>query len=98
LMQDILKARKTVKYYVWYNLGMIIVRMVAGFFIAFEYNPLLKERFEHESNFQLMCLIGILLLITVVIVFVFWLIYLLLYGILLRKLNTNYKELKKIDL
>jgi len=41
---------------------------------------------------------GILGLIVVAIFGIFWLFYRLLYGILLRKLYNNYKELKKIDL
>ena len=35
LMKDILKTRKTVKYYVWYNLGMIVISMILGFILAF---------------------------------------------------------------
>ena len=102
LMQDILKTRKTVKYYVWYNLMMIVLSLIAGFIIAFAYNPkmeLLKDKIEHETNYHTLCVtLGIMLLTCVVIVGLFWLFYRLLYGILLRKLNTNYKELKKIDL
>ncbi len=102
LMQDILKARKTVQYYVWYNLGMITLSFIAGFAIAFCYNPkmeTLKYKIAHEEDHMtLFKTIGLLLLVVVVFVFVFWIIYMLLYGILLRKLNTNYKELKKIDL
>ena len=98
LMQDILRTRKTVKYYVWYNLTMILLCLITGFTMAFNYDPVLKNKISHETNYETLCLIGILLLATIVIVFVFWLIYLLLYGILLRKLNANYKELKKIEL
>lgn len=102
LMQDILRTRKTVKYYVWYNLGMIVVSLIAGFVIAFAYNPkmeMLKDKIAHESNYYTLCItLGIMLLTIVVFVGLFWLFYRLLYGILLRKLNANYKELKKIDL
>ena len=102
LMQDILKTRKTVKYYVWYNLAMIVVSLIAGFVIAFAYNPkmeTLKSKIASESNYHTLCVtLGIILLTIIVIVGVFWLFYRLLYGILLRKLNVNYKELKKIDL
>jgi hypothetical protein len=31
LMKDILKTRKTVQYYVWYNLGMIVLYCIIGF-------------------------------------------------------------------
>ena len=98
LMHDILRTRKTVKHYVWYNLAMILLCLVTGFTMAFNYDPVLKNKISHETNYQTICLIGILILASVVIIFVFWLIYLLLYGILLRKLNKNYKELKNIDL
>lgn len=102
LMQDILKTRKTVKYYVWYNLGMIVVSLIAGFIIAFAYNPkmnLLKNKIAHETNYHTLCVtLGVILLTIIVIVGLFWLFYRLLYGILLRKLYSNYKELKKIDL
>ena len=102
LMQDILKTRKTVKYYVWYNLTMIVLSLIAGFVIAFAYNPKmesLKDKIAHETNYHTLCVtLGIMLLTCIVIVGLFWLFYRLLYGILLRKLNANYKELKKIDL
>ena len=102
LMQDILNTRKTVHYYVWYNLTMIVLCLIAGFAIAFVYNPkmeLLKDKMAHESNYQtLLIILGIMILTCVIFVGVFWLFYRMLYGILLRKLNTNYKELKKIDL
>lgn len=98
LMQDIIKARKTVHYYVWYNLIMIGLTLIAGFILDFTYDPILKNKFVNGNYYSLFFTIGILFLITIVIVFVFWLFYRLLYGILLRKLNANYKELKKIDL
>ncbi|WP_293873291.1 hypothetical protein [Flavobacterium sp.] len=102
LMHDILKTRKTVQYYVWYNLTMIVLSLIAGFTIAFAYNPkmeLLKNKIAQETNYHTLCVtLGIMLLTILVIVFVFWLFYRLLYGILLRKLNRNYKELKKIEL
>ena len=102
LMQDILKTRKTVKYYVWYNLTMIVLSLIAGFIIAFAYNPkmeILKNKIASESNYHTLCItLGIMLLTIMVFVGLFWLFYRLLYGILLRKLNNNYRELKKIDL
>lgn len=102
LMYDILKTRKTVQYYVWYNLIMASVTFIAGFAIQFLFNPkmiLLKDKIAHEENhIILLKTVGLILATIVIFIFVFWLIYFLLYGILLRKLNTNYKELKKIDL
>ena len=102
LMQDILNTRKTVHYYVWYNLTMIVLCLIAGFAIAFVYNPkmeLLKDKMTNEINYHILFVtLAIMLLTIVAFVGLFWLFYRLLYGILLRKLYTNYKELKKIDL
>ena len=102
LMSDILKTRKTVQYYVWFNLGMITLSMFLGFAMAFFYNPemsVIKDKIAHEEgNFTLTITVCVLLLTTVIFIGVFWLFYKLLYGILLKKLNNNYKELKKIDL
>ena len=100
LMRDILKTRKTVQYYVWYNLLMIVFGLIAGFFLAFTYNPqvsVLREKMAHEGKYMVITL-AVLLLTIGVAVGLFWLFYRLLYGILLRKLLVNYKELKKIDL
>ena len=102
LMHDILKTRKTVQYYVWYNLIMAAVTFIAGFAIQFLFDPkmeFLKNKIEHEENHMILLkTIGIMLLAIVIFLVVFWIIYYLLYGILLRKLSINYKELKKIDL
>jgi hypothetical protein len=100
LMKDILKTRKTVQYYVWYNLGVIGILLISGFVIALFYNPetvVLREKIENDPKIMAVT-VGILALITIVLFGLFWLFYRLLYGILLRRLNANYKELKKIDL
>jgi hypothetical protein len=100
LMSDILKTRKTVQYYVWYNLGMLVITLIIGFIIAFAYNPemsILKDKIA--TNGKVMALtIGILILTTLLLFGAFWLFYRVVYGILLRRLYANYKELKKIDL
>jgi hypothetical protein len=102
LMQDILRTRKTVQYYVWYNLSMIFLSTIMGFVMAFVYNPkmeALKDKIAHEDSYRTLSItICIIVLTSVVFVGVFWLFYRLLYGILLRKLQGNYRELKKIDL
>lgn len=100
LMKDILKTRKTVQLYVWYNLGMIALCMVIGFLMALNWSPKvadLRYQINHDNMVMLKAVIFIIVIVSV-IVGVFWLIYRLLYGILLRKLLANYKELKKIDL
>jgi len=100
LMKDILKTRKTVQCYVWYNLGMVGLSMMLGFFMAFTYNPevvVLMDKVGNNAKVMVVT-IGIFILIIAAFLGIFWLFYRLLYGILLRKLYANYKELKKIDL
>ena len=100
LMKDILKTRKTVQCYVWYNMGMVSLSMIMGFFLAFTYNPemvILIDKIGNNTKVMVIT-IGIFILIIAVFLEIFWLFYRLLYGILLRRLYANYKELKKIDL
>lgn len=100
LMKDILKTRKTVQCYVWYNLGMVGLSMMLGFLMAFTYNPevvVLMDKIDNNTKVMVIT-IGIFILIIAAFLGIFWLFYRLLYGILLRRLYANYKELKKIDL
>lgn len=96
LMKDIIKTRKTVQYYVWYQLGMMSVSMIIGFITAFTINPEIHKLLENQKAMViivLICFISLVLFVTI-----FWLFYRLIYGRLLRRLLNNYKELKKIDL
>jgi len=100
LMKDILKTRKTVQYYVWYNLGMAALSLLFGFYIAFAYNPdvaVLMNKIGNDTKVMVIT-ISIFVLIIAVFLGLIWLFYSLIYGTLLRRLFANYKELKKIDL
>ncbi len=100
LMKDILKTRKTVQCYVWYNLAMVGLSMMMGFFMAFTYNPevvVLMDKVGNNTKVMVIT-IGLFILIIAAFLGIFWLFYRLLYGILLRRLYANYNELKKIDL
>jgi hypothetical protein len=100
LMKDILKTRKTVQYYVYFNLTMIVLSLIVAFVIAFAYDPdtlALTHKIATNTKALAFTIVGIVMTF-VVIIGAFWLFYRLLYGILLRRLYANYKELKKIDL
>jgi hypothetical protein len=100
LMKDILKTRKTVQCYVWYNLGMATLSLLFGFYIAFAYNPevaVLMDKIGNNTKVMVIT-IGIFVLIIAAFLGLFWLFYRLIYGTLLRRLFTNYNELKKIDI
>lgn len=93
LMENILKTRKIVKYYIMYVListGITTLLFFAFSLIYFpEENPSL-----HNPNLFWAILIGIV--VTAILLAIVWGVYTLLYGILLRKLKRNYKELKNM--
>lgn len=95
LMSDILKTRKTVNYYVYYNLSLFAVGFIGGILMISLSTSLLNNAFKTTESsllFVLVCLGMLLFCVTIL-----WLFYKLLYGFLLKKLHTNYSELKKID-
>lgn len=102
LMKDILQTRRTVQYYVYYNLIMMAVSMILGFVMAFFYNPktiVLKDKMVNDtSNLLFLKIMCLLILVLILFLGMFWLFYKLLYGILLRRLKSNYNELKKIEI
>lgn len=100
LLESIIKTRKTVKQYVVINLS----------YMAILTSCVLKNTLTTPSNitgeiiFQLISMkdyiiLGLVIFIaTALIIGLCMLIYFLLYGLLMRKLNNNYKELKQLDL
>ncbi|CAL2082631.1 hypothetical protein LNI90_05150 [Tenacibaculum dicentrarchi] len=102
LLQKIFKVRKTVKFYVYYNLlTFIILAIIVNVFIFSDLNHLKKiletnnAIIDESSLFTSMLITQILFLS--LFLGLFWLFYQLLYGILLKKLLKNYKELTKFD-
>lgn len=100
LMKDILKTRKTVNFYVYYNLAQLVLSVFVSFYIDFTYNPESKQLASKiEDDYFMIAFTFAFLLVFIAIVFgTLWLIYRLIYGRLLKRLLDNYKELKKIDL
>ena len=100
LMHTILKTRKTVQNYVWYNLIMTFFSMVLVVVFQLKYDRNIEKVFKNMSTtmdsnlFYLMVTFFYIIVILVVIGFI-WLFYRLIYGILMKRLNNNYKELKK---
>jgi hypothetical protein len=100
LMKSILKTRKTVNLYVGYNLIMIAFGLLFGFYISIMYHPdvvVLRDQIGHSGKIMFITVL-VFVLVTVLLISLFWLFYKLIYGSLLRRLFANYKELKKIDL
>lgn len=95
LMKSILKTRKTVQYYIWYNLMVIALSFVLGIILVFMLDPTISKLCEN-TNFKYGFIIGFAL-IAALIIGIFWMLYKVIYGRLLKKLYQNYEELKKID-
>ena len=98
LMERILKTRQIVKYYVLYNLVVIGFSMVFGFYFSINHNPELIQNLSHYSSAQMTGFYSILIVLTIVVILLIWLFYKLLYGLLLKRLNRNYSELKKLEI
>jgi len=102
LMKNILNTRKTVRYFVIYNIGMFIVSsiVVDSFFYNNSnklYNAMdFASKGVPKENFANVFIIA-QVLVGVAVIGLLILFYWLVYGILLKRLNTNYKELQKME-
>jgi hypothetical protein len=100
LMENILLVRKTVKWYVYYNLINVIVFFIIINILIFNTPNGINiisgiENFdqEHMMTFYIVAQIAAI----AIMILILWLFYYLLYGILLKKLNKNYKELTRLN-
>jgi hypothetical protein len=103
LMKNIIKTRKTVMNYVWINLALFAVSMILVFIQVVFFNPnfskLTEQVADSSSPLLMWILIFLALLVTIALVVgILWLFYRLLYGILLKRLRLNYKELKNLEI
>lgn len=102
LMKNILNVRKTVMRYVWINLALFAVYfLVLGLDIIFfetglnQFNT--TELTVHPWVLNALFL-GAIVIAIVLVAALLWLFYRIIYGILLKRLNENYRELKKLEL
>ena len=103
LMKSILSTRKTVQNYIWYNLVIIAITIAISIYMMFSHNAeiilMTQKQIEEGNKSVFICFcIAISIVFIAAVIGLFWLFYRLLYGILLKKLFANYKELKKIEL
>lgn len=90
LMQNILKTRKVVKYYIWFHFSLVPVITIVLLYKTLQSPTFLAKNLDDVTTLIIWLLS--IVIIGVVILFL-WLFYRLIYGILLNKLNRNYKEL-----
>ncbi|MBT3588361.1 MAG: hypothetical protein HN507_06890 [Flavobacteriaceae bacterium] len=102
LMQNILNTRKTVRYFVYYNLGMFVLVSIVIDSYFYSRSHQLYEIMDFankgipEEGFATAFIISQIIM-GVVVIGLLLVFYWLVYGILLKRLNRNYKELKKMD-
>jgi flagellar biogenesis protein FliO len=77
--------------------------MIISFYYSINENPEIAKQLElvqAESKETIFwaATIGMLIVALLVFGFLIWLFYKLIYGILLKRLNKNYKELKKLHM
>ena len=102
LMKNILLVRKTVKWYVYYNLINVVVFSIILNILIFNtpdginiLSGIDNESFNQEHMMSVFIIAQIVVI--AIMILILWLFYYLLYGILLKKLNKNYKELTKLN-
>jgi len=97
LMKDILKTRKTVYYYVLYNVAMLVFGFILVLYFVFTSDDFLSKlqvaRPDSSPSANLVLAVGVSIILIAIIVGLLLLFYRLIYGILLKRLKENYKEL-----
>ncbi len=102
LMKSILKVKRTVTHYVWFNIAIFCISLLLLLYGSMTYGAESEKIMEaaaaagNETFFWFM-LIGICVIVVGIILTLIWLFYKLLYGILLNRLRNNYRELKKLE-
>ena len=102
LMKKIISTRNTVNYYVYYNLALYAIISIISNFIIFSQPDILMEiinpthvEINEVKTYNMMLVVQIISLF--VVLGIFYLYYRLIYGILLKRLSKNYKELASLE-
>lgn len=91
LMKNILRTRKTVKHYILASLILFVIAAIVTTKLILDLNT---ETFGEVNH---LLLFGVLFIILIIAVVILWFIYNKVYGLLLKRLNRNYEELKKME-
>ena len=104
LMERILKTRRTVRHYVIFNLVFMCISIVIGVYIELTNNPevqILLNRIESEGDGNItvfyLIVVGLSIVAMALVSAVLIGFYYLIYGLLLKRLKSNYKDLKEME-
>ncbi|WP_339626168.1 hypothetical protein [uncultured Winogradskyella sp.] len=98
LMESILQTRKVIKYYVVFNLSLIFISIPLSLYFEYLENPEFHEQILEASTSEMLVIYLVVVIIAALILLILWFFYRVIYGILLKRLNKNYDELKKLEL
>jgi len=100
LLNNIIKTRKTVKQFVLINLSLIAIMVIFTLYHTLTIPMGVNNEIAYPLNTvkDYFILILVILMITTIVIGICLFVYFLLYGILMRKLNKNHKELQQLDL
>lgn len=102
LMKNIIKTRKTVKTYIAYVLiSNALFTIVITYFTVKNHQTVQKVEDISKYTFDMMDWIKFIVagcVILGIFLLAIWLFYKMVYGILLGRLNRNYKELKRLEI
>jgi hypothetical protein len=101
-MKTILDVKRTVTQYVWFNICLFTIAFIITFIASLKYLPegqTIVENATQAGNESLFWLFvtGVSVVFVAILLVLIWLLYKFLYGILLKRLRENYKELKQLD-
>jgi hypothetical protein len=94
LLSDILKTRRTVKYYIYYNLTIMGIIGLNIFYAVFN-SAEFQSNLESGTSMVKIWILSIIFLCLALLIF--WLFYRILYGFFLKKLKGNYAALSQRD-
>ena len=102
LMEMIKKTRRSVRNYILFNLAIIVLGSIIITFISLKNstrdiilrNQIINFKLNFDDDESVILIMVIITVITLTLISSF---YQLIYGNLLKKINRNYKELKKLD-
>jgi di/tricarboxylate transporter len=102
LMKNIIKTRKTVNYYVYYNIILYVLISIVLNVVMFSHPDILIENMMPEnatldSDKFLVIMIVVQIIVLLAMCAIIWAYYRIIYGILLKRLNRNYKELESLE-
>lgn len=102
LMKNILKTRRTVNYYVYVNIILYVLLSIIMNVLMFSHPDILIENMmPKNATLDSDRFLGIMIVVQIIVLLamcgIIWAYYRIIYGILLKKLNRNFKELESLE-